>query len=213
MNTLIIAGLTVGVLLMFSRKTANEINTAEVYEITKKVYEAIEKHAPIYGVSINFMKRLFEIEAGDGNLKTNGIHRRVLQGYRKPDDVIGSRSEDELSFGVFQLRPEVAADRDTSLFVGSKNGSVFYQQFLTAKDKRPFIETVKKLNNIDYSTRLACLHIKWVQLYLKNNGVAITEETVAKSYNQGAPYTVLVVKQNRPDRAAGYWQKFLNVKV
>lgn len=122
-----------------------------------------------------------------------GENPRVKIGIQNPSDIKGSVSYDGLSWGVMQMR------------------------ITTAKDFDP-AATEEKLNDPEYSIRLAGLYLNWARNYiLKNTSIdqsdARLTEFLVKSYNQGVGATVNEINYSSKSYAQNYWSKFNNADV
>ena len=92
-----------------------------------------------------------------------GTHPRVLAGLKNPEDVEGSKSMDDKSWGIMQVTIPTARDFDQAA-------------------------TPQKLNEPEYSVRIASQYIAWVQLRFSKSDPRFLE-WVIKSYNQGVGNT------------------------
>lgn len=111
---------------------------------------------------------------------TLGRHPTVIAGLKNPSDIEASKSEDGLSWGLMQLRPSTARDFDTSA-------------------------TAQKLNNPEYSVKIAAQFLAWIQLQFKDTPKT---EYIVKAYNQGVRGTKEAIAGLREDAAVGYWNAF-----
>lgn len=94
---------------------------------------------------------------------TLGKHPKVARGLLVPTDVEGSKSEDGKSWGIMQITLPTGRDFDPAV-------------------------TEVKLNNPEYSVRLAAQIIKWLYQRFEVSDPRRTE-WVIKSYNQGVGNT------------------------
>lgn len=111
-----------------------------------------------------------------------GLDPRVAAGLANPTDIQASESEDGLSWGLLQLRPETARDFD-------------------------IIANAQKLNDPDYSLRIGSRLLR--RLYRAMGGV---EELTVKSWNEGQGAAILEAHGTITSRAEPYWQKYLVAK-
>lgn len=114
---------------------------------------------------------------------TLGTHPRVLAGLRNPADIEGSKSEDGKSWGLMQITIPTARDMDPTA-------------------------TAEKLNNPEYSVRLACQYLAWLYLRFSATDPRRTE-WVIKSYNQGLGNTQKEMRGEIKGYATDYFKKFL----
>jgi soluble lytic murein transglycosylase-like protein len=107
-----------------------------------------------------------------------GLNPRVVLGLLHPEDIEGSKSEDGLSYGLLQLRPETARDFD-------------------------IIANAQKLNDPDYSIRIGAKLLR--RLFRALGGV---EEFVMKAWNEGQGAAVLEQSGRIHGRADEYWTRY-----
>jgi hypothetical protein len=114
---------------------------------------------------------------------TLGLDPGVARGLLHPEDIEGSKSEDGLSWGLLQLRPETARDFD-------------------------IIANAQKLNDPDYSIRIGAKLLR--RLYRALGGV---EEFVVKAWNEGQGAAALEQSGRITGRADQYWTRYLANKA
>lgn len=123
---------------------------------------------------------------------TLGANPRVLRGILNPNDVEGSKSSDGKSWGIMQLRPSTAQQFDPSA-------------------------TPQKLNNPEYSVKIAAQYVAWCQGYVARNIVSRSSgaflEWVIKSYNEGVGNADKEQEGKIEGYADAYWEKFKKVVV
>jgi hypothetical protein len=111
-----------------------------------------------------------------------GLNPRVAHGLAKPSDIAGSESEDGLSWGLLQLRPETARDFD-------------------------IIANAEKLNDPDYSISMGSKLLR--RLYRGLGGI---EEFVIKGWNEGQGAALLEQGGKISGRSHQYWARYIEVK-
>lgn len=111
-----------------------------------------------------------------------GLDPRVAHGLANPTDTVNSESEDGLSWGLLQLRPETARDFD-------------------------IIANAQKLNDPDYTISIGSRLLR--RLYRGLGGV---EAFVVKGWNEGQGAAILERNGTISSRAEPYWQKYLAAK-
>lgn len=109
----------------------------------------------------------------------------VTRGLVAPSDVEGSKSSDGLSWGIMQVRITTARDYDPTV-------------------------TVIKLNDPDYSVKIAAQHLSMLKKYFTSQDQNVVEYVV-KAYNQGQGRMQKVINGEATDVASGYWLKYLNI--
>lgn len=105
-----------------------------------------------------------------------------------PRVLAGAVSYDGLSYGLMQLRLTTAQDFDKSA-------------------------TIQKLNDPEYSVKIAALYINWCRNYLikyaKLNQYDLRfTEFLVKSYNQGVGNTTKEINGLSKGFSQGYWEKY-----
>lgn len=116
------------------------------------------------------------------NESSLGTHPSVVRGMNTPYDVEGSKSSDGKSWGIMQLTIPTAQDFDQSA-------------------------TAVKLNNAEYSVKLAAQFIAWLTLRFKKTDPRFNE-WVVKSYNQGAGNTNKEIAGTSKGFAGEYWERY-----
>lgn len=111
-----------------------------------------------------------------------GLNPRVALGLSDPTNTIASESEDGLSWGLLQLRPETARDFD-------------------------IIANAQKLNDPDYSIRIGSKLLR--RLYRGLGGI---EEFCIKAWNEGQGAAILEQQGKIVGSSEQYWQKYLTAK-
>lgn len=106
----------------------------------------------------------------------------VAHGLIAPNDVEGSKSSDGKSWGLMQMTLPTARDYDPAA-------------------------TAQKLNNAEYSVRLACQHIKRLFNYYGGE-----TEWIVKAYNQGQGRTNDEIDGTRVSAAGAYYAKYLQYR-
>lgn len=123
-------------------------------------------------------KMLKAICANESSL---GTHPSVVRGMNNPSDIEGSKSSDGKSWGFMQMTLPTAKDFDSTA-------------------------TPEKLNNPEYSIRLAAQFVKWL-----SNRFKITDprrnEWIIKSYNQGVGNTQNEIA-GKKGFADEYWDRY-----
>lgn len=117
------------------------------------------------------------------NESSLGMHPRVARGLLYPTDIEGSKSEDGLSWGIMQFKVSTARDYDSSA-------------------------TEVKLNNPEYSIKLAAQHVAWLSLRFDNSDGRKTEWMI-KSYNQGVGNTGKERRNEFKGVAQEYFERFV----
>lgn len=111
-----------------------------------------------------------------------GREKSVARGLGFPSDIEGSKSRDGLSWGLMQVTVRTAREMDPTA-------------------------TAEKLNNPEYSVKLAAQYISSLGRFF-NLGDAQRTEWIIKSYNQG-PGNSLKEKRGEIDGyAEEYWERF-----
>jgi soluble lytic murein transglycosylase-like protein len=114
-----------------------------------------------------------------------GLNPRVAAGLLNPKAIELSKSYDGLSWGIMQIIPATARQFDPTA-------------------------TAEKLNDPEYSVKIAAQYLNWARSYLKR---FISEqdprflELWIKSYNQGVGNTRAEIKSGE-GYAGAYWTKF-----
>lgn len=121
-----------------------------------------QKYASQYGLDWKMVKAIAMNESGLGSA-AGGIEKSVLQGILFPKDIESSKSFDGKSWGIMQVTLPTAKQFDATA-------------------------TAEKLNNPEYSIKIACQYIAWVTLRFKTSDPRYLE-WVVKSYNQGVGNT------------------------
>lgn len=114
------------------------------------------------------------------NESSLGLHPRVAHGLINPTDIKGSTSDDNKSWGLMQFTIPTARDFDK-----------------TASEE--------KLNNADYSIRLAAQFVAWLYARFPATDPRRTE-WVIKSYNQGIGNT----NKERNGFGGGFANEYFN---
>ncbi len=112
-----------------------------------------------------------------------GTYKSVLHGIMYPSDIEGSISQDGKSWGIMQFTLPTARDFDSSA-------------------------TAEKLNNPEYSIRLAGQFLAWLGLKIPISDPRRTE-WIIKSYNQGIGNTLKERAGTSTGFAHDYFKKFL----
>lgn len=113
-----------------------------------------------------------------------GRAKSVAHGLKNPSDIEGSKSSDGLSWGVMQFTLATARDMDPNA-------------------------TVEKLNNPEYSIRLAAKYVAFLKTRFPSTDSRYVE-WVIKSYNQGPGNSAKERAGTSPGYAAQYWSKYSN---
>lgn len=111
-----------------------------------------------------------------------GKAKSVVIGLENPNDVENSKSSDGKSWGLMQVTVTTAKDFDLAA-------------------------TPEKLNNPDYSVKIACKYLAWVKRQFNSLDSRFLE-SVIKSYNQGVGNTKKEMAKKSPGYAQAYWEKF-----
>jgi soluble lytic murein transglycosylase-like protein len=117
---------------------------------------------------------------------TLGLNPRVALGLLFPEKVNESKSYDGLSWGLMQIRPETARQFDPAA-------------------------TAEKLNDAEYSIKIAAQYMSWAKNYLIRFLPATDPRFVefwVKSYNQGVGNTRNEILNKTNGFAGAYWSKF-----
>lgn len=117
------------------------------------------------------------------NESSLGNHSSVAHGLLYPKDIEKSKSEDGKSWGLMQVTLTTARDLDPTA-------------------------TPEKLNDAEYSIKLASKYIAWLgqQFSMFDSRY---DEWVIKSYNQGVGNTRKEIKGTGGGYANEYWERFL----
>ncbi len=196
-------------LMLFTPEESSDMASRSAFD------DLIRKYADQYGLPFTFVKKINIIESSSWQ------NPRVKKGLANPRDFWGSISSDSLSWGGFQLRPETAADFDPTLFCPKvyENGKrvPFFALYLRNPGDTRYLDTVAKLNDPEYSTKIACKFIKWSEGQIVAAGVSKIDprffEWLAKSYNQGIGNTTKEIKKTGGGFAAAYWSKYLTASA
>ncbi len=116
------------------------------------------------------------------NESSLGTHPSVVEGLRNPSNIEGSKSSDGKSWGIMQVTIPTARDYDPQA-------------------------TAEKLNNPEYSVRLAAQHIAWLNLRFEASNPRRTE-WIVKSYNQGVGNTFKEMRGEISGYANEYFERF-----
>lgn len=116
------------------------------------------------------------------NESSLGTHPSVVKGMNNPSDINASKSSDGKSWGIMQMTIPTAKDFDQSA-------------------------TAEKLNNPEYSVRLAAQFIAWLTVRFKVTDPQ-RNEWIVKSYNQGAGNTYKEISGETKGYATEYWQRY-----
>lgn len=117
------------------------------------------------------------------NESSLGTHKSVAHGLLYPNDIEGSKSEDGLSWGIMQFVVKTARDFDPAA-------------------------TEAKLNNPEYSIKLAARFVAWLYNRFDVSDPRRTE-WVIKSYNQGAGNANRERRGEIDGYADEYFERFL----
>lgn len=117
------------------------------------------------------------------NESSLGTHPSVVEGMRNPSNIQGSKSLDGKSWGIMQLTLPTARDFDKSA-------------------------TEEKLNNPEYSVRLAAQFVAWLSLRFSATDPRRTE-WIVKSYNQGIGNTGKEMRGEVKGYAQEYFDRFV----
>lgn len=125
---------------------------------------------------------------------TLGQNSRVAIGLKNPNDIKGSTSTDGLSWGLMQMTLATAYDYDK-------------------------MATPAKLNDPDYSIRLAAQHTKLLIKYFPINSDNY-ERNIVMAYNQGQGNQLAFIKAEKAGTLASssypaarnHWAKYLKAK-
>lgn len=111
----------------------------------------------------------------------------VKRGLENPSDIEGSKSRDGLSWGLMQVTLTTARDYDSAA-------------------------SAQKLNNPEYSVRIASQHLARLKKIFSATDPRFNE-WVVKSYNQGQGNTLKEMKSTSTtsyQAARNYWLKYMN---
>lgn len=111
-----------------------------------------------------------------------GKAKSVAYGFENPNDVENSKSSDGKSWGLMQVTIPTAKDFDS-------------------------LATPNKLNNADYSVKIASKYIAWTKKQFSTSDPNFLE-WVVKSYNQGVGNTKKEINKTSGGFAHDYWTKF-----
>lgn len=133
-----------------------------------------------YGLEYNIdWQWLKAICLNESNL---GKEKSVALGIENPKDIENSKSSDGKSWGLMQVTVTTAKDFDQTA-------------------------TAEKLNNPDYSVKIACKYLAWVKRQFNSLDSRFLE-SVIKSYNQGVGNTKKELSGKSTGFAQAYWEKF-----
>lgn len=116
------------------------------------------------------------------NESSLGTHPSVVIGLNYPYDIEASKSSDGKSWGIMQVTIPTAQDFD-------KTASAL------------------KLNDPEYSVRIAAQFIAWLSLRYKTTDPR-RNEWIVKSYNQGAGNTAKEINGKISGYAGEYWTRY-----
>jgi membrane-bound lytic murein transglycosylase MltF len=116
------------------------------------------------------------------NESSLGAAKSVAEGLRNPSNIKGSTSSDGKSWGIMQLTIPTARDFDSNA-------------------------TEEKLNNPEYSVKLASQFIAWITQQFPSSDTRYTE-WVVKSYNQGRGNTAKERRGEIAGYAGEYWERY-----
>ncbi|MFN3453525.1 MAG: transglycosylase SLT domain-containing protein [Pseudobdellovibrio sp.] len=116
------------------------------------------------------------------NESSLGTHPSVVRGMNNPSDIEGSKSSDGKSWGIMQVTVTTARDFDSSA-------------------------TAEKLNNPEYSVRVASMFLQWVSARFKTTDPQRVE-WIVKSYNQGVGNTQKEMSGSIAGYASEYWERY-----
>lgn len=111
-----------------------------------------------------------------------GEEESVKRGLASPTDVEGSKSSDGKSWGLMQMTLTTGHDFDPSI-------------------------TVEKLNDPEYSIRIAAKFLAWIEDHF-DDADPRRLEAVVKSYNQGVGNTLKELDGRSDGFAGEYWDRF-----
>lgn len=170
-----------GVLYLISRPggAAVKADTANLFTAFDGLFA---KYAKQYGLDWKMLKAIAMNEAGLG-VVAGGIEKSVAIGLANPGDVEGSKSSDGKSWGLMQMTVPTARDYDPSA-------------------------TPQKLNDPEYSIRLAAQFVAWLTLQFPSSDPRYIE-WVVKSYNQGRGNTAKERRGEIAGYAGVYWERYL----
>jgi membrane-bound lytic murein transglycosylase MltF len=140
------------------------------------------KYARQYGLDWKMIKAISMNESGLGGGFKNGLVHSVFVGLRNPLDVEGSKSSDGKSWGLMQVTLTTARDYDPTA-------------------------TPQKLNDPEYSIKLACQLIAWLTVNFKND--PRSTEWIVKAYNQGIGNTMRERRGEIKGYAKEYFERYL----
>ena len=109
-----------------------------------------------------------------------GLHPSVAYGILNPSDIENSKSSDGLSWGLMQVTVTTARDYDLKA-------------------------SAEKLNDPEYSVKLASLHLAYLKKLFPDQ-----VEWIVKSYNQGQGNSLKEKRGDIKGYASGYWLKYMN---
>jgi membrane-bound lytic murein transglycosylase MltF len=116
------------------------------------------------------------------NESSLGTYPSVALGLREPSNISGSKSQDGKSWGIMQVTLTTARDLDSTA-------------------------TERKLNDPDYSIRLAALYLNRVKTMFLTIDPRF-EEWVIKSYNQGPGNSKKEKAGESKGFAGEYWERY-----
>ncbi|MBX2986487.1 MAG: transglycosylase SLT domain-containing protein [Bdellovibrionaceae bacterium] len=141
-----------------------------------------QKYAKQNGLDWKMLKAIAMNESGLG-VAANGLEASVARGLANPNDVEGSKSSDGKSWGLMQVTVTTAKDFDSSA-------------------------TPQKLNDPEYSIRIAAEFIAWLTKQFPTSEPRYTE-WVVKSYNQGRGNSAKERRGEIAGYAGVYWDRYL----
>lgn len=169
-----------GVLYIMSQGSGAQI--ANEKNLFTAFDELFKKYGAQYGVDWKVLKAIAMNESGLG-VVAGGIEKSVARGLVNPSDIEGSKSYDGKSWGLMQFT------------------------IPTARDFEPGA-TPQKLNNPEYSIRLAAQFVQWLMKRFPTSEPRYWE-WVIKSYNQGAGHTAKERRGEIAGYTGGYWDRYL----
>lgn len=167
-----------GVLYLVSSQGTVKANQENIFTVFDPLFA---KWAKGYGLDHKMLKAICMNESGLG-VVSGGIEKSVARGLANPKDIEGSKSSDGKSWGIMQVTIPTAQDYDSGA-------------------------TPEKLNNPEYSIKIAAQYIAWLTLQFPSSEPRYTE-WIVKSYNQGRGNTAKERRGEIAGYAGDYWLRY-----
>lgn len=167
-----------GVLYLVSNGASIKADSSNIFRVFDPLFQ---KWAKNYGLDWKMLKAICMNESGLG-VVASGLEKSVARGLVNPKDVEGSKSSDGKSWGLMQVTIPTAKDYDSKA-------------------------TPEKLNDPEYSIKIAAQYVAWLTLQFPKSEPRYTE-WIVKSYNQGRGNSAKERRGEIAGYAEIYWDRY-----